>query len=170
MSRLASFIVALTLSCAALPAAAHPVADWQFYEDPALGHRIELPYGRFVPAPVDPGETVQRLVEVDGDALLEVYGGENLEGLGIDAFADMLASADRIAEITYRTGGRTWFVLSGFYRRDGFDDQQLIFYAKFMFTRDLSRFAAFEISYPAAQRESYEALVERLEDSFRGPR
>ena len=85
-------------------------------------------------------------------------------------FADMLSHADRVAEVTYRTGGRSWFVLSGYYQRLGFEEEELIFYAKFMFSPDLERFAAFEISYPADEKQRFDAVVERLEESFRRPR
>src|SRR5690606_5326981 len=94
-------------------------------------------------------DDVLRLYERGGDAMIEVYGGENADGLSAAGFADMLAGADRIAEVTYRAGGRSWFVLSGYYERLGFEDEELIFYAKFMFSPSRERFAAFEISYPA---------------------
>lgn len=166
--RPAALLFALLLTLAALPVAAHD-AGWQLYEDPELGFRIELPLGQFEAVADDEGPNALRLYERGGDAIIEVYGGENVDGLSAAEFADMLAGADRIADVTYRTGGRSWFVLSGYYERLGFEEQELIFYAKFMFSRDLERFAAFEISYPAADKARFNTVVERLEASFRSP-
>lgn len=156
---------------ACLPSAAQDFPRWEHYVDPELGFEIDLPLGWFEPV-IDPERpSVLQLVERNGGAaLLEVYGGENVETLSAAEFADFLSEADRIAEVTYRTGGRTWFVLSGYYRREGFEAQRLIFYAKFMFSADLSHFAAFEISYPREDKWRFDPVVERIEDSFRGPR
>jgi hypothetical protein len=103
------------------------------------------------------------------DALLEVYGGYNRDRLSLSEFVDFLSQADRIAEITYRTGGRTWFVISGYYRREEPSDPSLIFYAKVMFSRDLERFSAFEISYPQRYKRQMDPVVEALESSLRPP-
>lgn len=169
MPRLPACLIALLFALtASLPVAAQ-APGWQTYEDPELGFRIELPLAQFEPIGADEGPEVLRLFERGGDAMIEVYGGQNPEGLSAAEFADMLAGADRIAEVTYRTGGRTWFVLSGYYQRLGFEEQELIFYAKFMFSPDLERFAAFEISYPATDKQRFDAVVERLEASFRSP-
>jgi len=81
-----------------------------------------------------------------------------------------VSRADRIREVTYRAQGRGWFVLSGYYQRDGEERQDLIFYAKFMFSSDRSVFSGFEISYPAANKRRLDRVVTRLEKSFRGPR
>lgn len=170
MSRLAACLVALLFALlSSLPTAAQ-APGWQLYEDPELGYRIDLPLAMFEAiAADDDGPGVLRLYERGGDAMLEVYGGRNPDGLSAGQFADMLAGADRIAEVTYRAGGRSWFVLSGYYARLGFEEQELIFYAKFMFSPDLSRFAAFEISYPADEKRRFDEFVERLEASFRRP-
>lgn len=170
MSRLLVRLAALLFALfASLPAIAQS-PGWQPYEDPQLGFSIDLPLAQFEPIADEAGPEVMRLYERGGDAMIEVYGGENVDGLSAAGFADMLSRADRIAEVTYQTGGRSWFVLSGYYQRLGFEEQELIFYAKFMFSPGLERFAAFEISYPADDKKRFDALVERLEASFRRPR
>lgn len=170
MPRLPACVVAMLFAlAAALPTMAQ-APGWQPYEDPDHGYRIELPLAEFEAIGDDDGPDVLRLYERGGgDAMIEVYGGENPDGLNTTEFADMLAGADRIAEVTYRAGGRSWFVLSGYYQRLGFEEQELIFYAKFMFSSDLERFAAFEISYPAADKQRFDPVVERLEATFRSP-
>ncbi len=109
------------------------------------------------------------LSEVVGLGQIDVYGAENAEGLTPREFADVLEQAERVKEVTYRTGGRNWFVLSGYYRREGDEAEELIFYAKFMFSPDRSRLAAFEISYPLSEKQRFDAIVDRLERSLRAP-
>lgn len=160
--------LAVLLFALSLPALAQG-PGWERYEVPEPGFSIELPLADFEALGDDGGPEMLRLYERGGDAMIEVYGGENADGLSAAGFADMLSHADRVAEVTYHTGGRSWFVLSGYYRRLGFEEEELIFYAKFMFSPDLERFAAFEISYPADEKQRFDAVVERLEVSFRRP-
>jgi len=141
--------------------------EWRSYQDPTLGFSIALPPGfRSALRENDPAEV--RLV--DGEAELTVFGGSNAEGWSAEAFADFVGQADRIEEVTYRRVGGSWFVLSGFYRREGSERDDLIFYTKFMLSSDRSRFAGFEISYPAADKRAMDDVVERLEGSFTPPR
>jgi hypothetical protein len=140
---------------------------WERYVDPDLGYRIDLPTGQFKRIEADP--PLVRLHRDETDALLEVYGGYNRDRLSLSESVDFLSQADRIAEITYRTGGRSWFVISGYYRREEPSDPSLIFYAKVMFSRDLERFSAFEISYPQRYKRQMDPVVEALESSLRPP-
>ena len=146
-------------------------AGWSLRVDRTTGYRVEVPLALLQPVEAGPDDprSVQSFASADGSALLETYAGANLDNMSLDGFMDFLASADRIAEVTYSRNGRSWFVLSGYYRRAGYEDESLIFYAKFMFTPGLERFSAFEISYPAAQRNLYDPVVERIEDSLRAP-
>lgn len=56
-------------------------------------------------------------------------------------------------------------MLSGHYTGDG-----LIYYAKYVFSPDLSQVGGFEISYAASEKVRMDPIVEHLEASFRGPR
>ena len=146
---------------------AQPAITWQPYTDPQYGFSAELPTGLF--APVDEGETPGlRLAEVGGDAMISLYGGP-AAGLTRDGLEERLEAGEQIRTITYRAGGDSWFVLSGFY-----DDTEAqegdIFYTKVLFSPDRQSFSAFEISFPPQDKPRFEALVERLEDSFTRPR
>jgi len=140
---------------------------WLPYTDPTYGFSAELPTGLF--APVDTGETPGiRLAEVGGDAQISLYGGP-AGGLTRDGLEERLSAGEQIATITYRAGGQSWFVLSGFYQPvDGGEGE--IFYTKVLFSPDNQSFSAFEISFPPEDKPRFEALVERLEDSFTRPR
>jgi len=158
-------ICLLVLLALAAPVLAQ--GGWERYVDPEFGYSIDLPTGQF--EWVEAELPITRMRQEETDTLLEVYGGYNRDGLSLSEFVDFLAQADRIAEITYRTGGRTWFVISGYYRREEPGDPSLIFYAKFIFTRDLDRFSAFEISYPRRHKSEVDPVVEALEASLRPP-
>lgn len=160
---LAAFVLLLSASLAV-----GQDIEWRRYVNDDFGYRIDLPLGLFeITESKDAGLS---LTEVDGLGQIEIYGAYNELGLSTADFADELSQADRIDEVTYRTGGRSWFVLSGYYAREGQEVEDLIFYAKFMFSADRSRVAAFEISYPLADKRRFDRIVARLERSLRAPR
>ena len=105
--------------------------------------------------------------EVDGEAIIDVYSGHNLKRLQPTAFIEELSHAPRIEDITYTAQGRSWFAISGHYVREGADQGGLIYYAKFVFSADLTRFAAFEISYPPVEKRAMDPVVTHLEKSLR---
>lgn len=151
----------LALLFCSLPAQAQ---EWRRYVHAELGFSVSLPIGVFE---VDEN-TAERLhlSESGGEAQLDVFGITNPESLSVAAFREMIEAADPSRRITYRAGGRSWFVLSGY-----LDDEAepTIFYAKFMLSRDGTSVSAFEISYPEAQRDRYDDMVERIEDSLTAP-
>ncbi len=150
-----------------LTATGAPEIHWQTYDDPAFGYEVELPLGMFTGARrEDNGIT---LVETGGRGQIDVYGAANPEGLSPREFEAELGDADRIREITYARRGRSWFVISGYYRREGEDSEDLIFYAKFMFSPDRERLSAFEASYPVSDKRRYDPIIERMEDSLTSP-
>ncbi len=165
MIRIAAAVI-LALSVA--PAVAQAVrTDWTPYVDPVFGFSAELPLGLFSVVEVK-GSPGIMLAEVGGEAQLSLYGGP-AEGMNRDALEARLSAGEQIGTITYQTGGRSWFVLSGFYEPLGPGDLT-IFYTKVMFSPDHQTFSAFEISFPAEDKPRFEALVERFEDSFTRPR
>lgn len=145
-----------------------PAAAWEPYRNPAFGYAIELPGAPFAVEEAADGRGVT-LIELGGLGQVDVYGGRNLEGLTVRAFEAALGAAPRIAEITYARRGNSWFVISGHYRREGAESTPLIFYAKVMFSPDRQRLAAFEASYPQAEKARWDPIIERLEASLRAP-
>lgn len=155
-------IALLILVFCAVPAQAQ---SWRRYVHPQLGFSVSLPIGLFE---VDENATDRlELSEVGGEAQLDVFGVKNPEALSAGEFRAMMETADPSRRITYRAGGRSWFVLSGYLENEGVPT---IFYAKFMLSRDGTAVSAFEISYPEAERARFDDLVERIEDSLTAPR
>lgn len=141
--------------------------EWTRYNNSTFGYSIDAPLGLFRSSSVE--EKGVTLLEQDGRGQIDIYGATNVQMLQPSQFEDALASADRIREITYSRRGASWFVISGYYRRQGDESVDLIFYAKFMFSPDRSALSAFEASYPVADKRRYDPIIERMEDSLTPP-
>jgi hypothetical protein len=166
MPRRVAAALAATLLFSAPAALAQSDAGWQDYTDPNYGFFAQLPMGLFVPVDAGdrPGITLQ---EIGGEAQLSLYGGP-ADGMTRDGLEARLEAGDQINTITYRAGGESWFVLSGFYDQSD-RGEQTIYYTKVMFSPDHETFSAFEISFPAEDKPRLEALVEHFEDNFTRP-
>lgn len=144
---------------------ATPAAAWERYTHGNLGFSVQVPTHLFR---IDSRANERlRLSEVDGAALLDIYGMRNPELTSIEDFAAMLEDADPSRRITYRAGGNSWYVLSGYLENEA---EPTIFYAKFMLSRDGTALSAFELSYPAAERRRLDRVVEQMEDTLSAPR
>lgn len=161
--RLMPVLVLAALALLPLPAAA-----WEPYENPIYGYEISLPGAPFAVEERADGEGVT-LIDNAGRGQIDVYGAQNAERLSPRAFEAVLREAERIREVTYAARGASWFVVSGYYHREGDDSDDLIFYAKFMFSPDRTRLAGFEASFPAADKPRWAPIIEAMEDSFRAP-
>ena len=160
MVRYAIIVAALIASA---PAIAQEQLGWQTYEDPQLGFTIELPSALF--SPIEGGEPGQLLLgEQGGEAELLIYGVAGPQQTDFDRFIADVESASGVDVISYRAEGDSWLVLSGYLEMG-----QRIFYAKFMFTPERDALSAFEITYPARDKERFDAIVARLEGSLTRP-
>lgn len=156
------------LLLAALTLLPLPALAWETYEHPGYGYEIALPGSPFAVEERADGQGVT-LLDVAGRGQIDVYGAQNAENLSPREFEAVLREAERIREVTYAARGNSWFVVSGFYHRAGDDSDDLIFYAKFMFSPDRTRLAGFEASFPAADKPRWAPIIEAMEDSFRAP-
>jgi len=159
-------LVSLTLSLSLALLSPVDAAAWSSLRDPAGQYTIDLPTSSFRQEASDQAGHLT-FSEIGGDAILDIYGGRNLKRLEPAAFIAELSHAPRIKDITYTARGRTWFASSGHYIREGGDADSLIYYAKFVFSDDLARFTAFEISYPPGEKRRMDPLVTHLEKSLR---
>lgn len=157
-------LAVLALLCTAPAVAA---AEWQRYVDPVFHYSIDAPDDGFETV-ADPARNGLTLFERDGHGQIDVYAVDNTDGLTLGEIRDAISQADRIKRVTYSRAGRTWFVLSGYYRRQ--DETDLIFYAKFMFSPDRATFSGFEASYPVDDKRRYDPIIERMEDTLTAPR
>ncbi|QQR40345.1 hypothetical protein [Devosia rhizoryzae] len=163
-------VVAAALVCLALSTAslAQSGAGWERYDDRLNGFSVELPFGLFEPS-AQSDTPSQLFLETDGDGQITLYSGD-AAGMTLDDFAARLSADDPNREITYRAEGGSWFVLSGFSQSQIEGVEPLIFYTKVLFSADGERFSGFEVSYPVSDKIRYDAIIERIEDSFTRPR
>ena len=137
---------------------------WQTYQDPTYGFSAELPLGTFDVVSVD-GIPGLALKQIDGNATINLHGGR-AQGMTRDGLETHMEAGVN-ATTTYRAGGTSWFVLSGYY--DGGQGEDTIYYTKVLFSPDRETFAAFEITFPASDKPRFEAMVEHFEDNFTRP-
>jgi hypothetical protein len=165
MFRLAALAV-ITAMMSIAPVAGQASGEWQRYVDPTLGFSAALPLGAFAVVAEDdtPGLTLK---EIGGHATINLYGGP-AQGMTREALESRLESGAQRTTTTYKAGGESWFVLSGYY--DGMEREDTIFYTKVMFSPDHQTFSAFEITFPAQEKQRFEPLVEHFEDNFTRPR
>jgi hypothetical protein len=140
--------------------------EWTPYLDPAYGFSAELPLGLFEPV-ADAGAPGASFETADGHGLLRLSAGPAAD-MDREALEARLSQGAQVGTITYRAGGESWFVLSGYYEPQA-GEELTIFYIKVMFGADREHFSAFEISFPADEKPRFEAVVERFEDNFTRP-
>ena len=160
----AAFAAMLLFLVAALPSLAQ--TGWETYRDPALGYRIDLPRGGF--EQLEGGEGRVILADAEDQARITVFGEDVPAGRSLGQLEEALRQSDLVDEVTYRAGGKSWFVLSGHFR-DTQAPEEMIFYVKLMLNRDRSAYSTFAISYPRSLKRQYDPVVERLERSLRAP-
>lgn len=151
----AMFLGLLALQCAQ----AHAL-DWKRYDNPRFGTVILVPSGFVAEAPSVNGDGAS-FVSADGRARIAVYASRAPSVVTVDfvAYREWLAAEVGIA-ISYRAHGRGWFVISG---RKGKD----ITYIKVVSgCTDSSVAHHVRISYPADEKQKYDAIVSRVARSL----
>ena len=161
--------LALALLIAVLGLGPAHAAEWRKYVDPTFGYSITIPEDGF-DAELGPGRNGLTIYERDGRGQIDVYAIRNDDGLTLSEMKAALSTADRIERITYSRAGHSWLVVSGYYKRPADEGTELIFYAKFMISKDGKSTAAFEASYPLSEKRRFDPVIERMEDSLTRPR
>ncbi len=134
---------------------------WQSYRNERFG--LSLSY---------PGEVfqIERTSEAGDGVVFAAHGTDarmlvgalpNRDRHTVAAYQDFVARKSYGAyQIHYRPRGSTWFVLSG--EGDG-----KIFYEKVVFSCGGRLINSFALIYPTADRQIFDPIVERVEDTFR---
>lgn len=158
-------ILQATAAFAALAIAALPVSAtdsrWTLEKDPDLGLRYSYPAHVFSRVEGDGKPYFHYFASASSEAKFLVGGWNNAKGQSPAAFKQwLIENVGGYDELTYRPRGRSWFVMSG-YRGES------IYYEKVMFSCGGSVVNVFAITYPVKQRDLYDTIVERMEDTFR---
>ena len=135
--------------------------DWSSARDPDLGFAYSYPSKLFNRLEGDGKPSFHYFATEDSAAKFLVGGWANSEGQSPASFKRWItANVGGYDEVTYRPRGRSWFVLSG-YRGDQ------IYYEKVMFSCGGELVNVFAITYPIAERNVYDPMVERMENTFK---
>jgi len=144
----------------ALPADAD-ASPWALQTDPDIGFRYSYPVEAFSPLEGDGKPYFHYFASPSAEAKFLVGGWNNTRAQSPEGLKRwLIENVGGYDEITYRPRGRSWFVLSG-YRGDS------IYYEKVMFSCGGSLVNVFAITYRVDQRNIYDPILERMEDTFR---
>jgi hypothetical protein len=154
-------LVALAAFCG-LPLQANE--RWIEERDPQFGYGYSYPDEVFASVEGDGKPGFHYFASNATDAKFLVGAWDNQDNATPEHFKRwMIANAGGYEEITYQPRGRSWFVISG-YRGDQ------IYYEKVMFSCRKRIVNILAIAYPIAERDQFDPVVERMEDSFSAAR
>jgi hypothetical protein len=153
--------LAAAFSAVAASAATTP---WSHEHDGDLGFRFSYPRALFSQIEGDGKPAFHYFMSPNSEAKFMVGAWNNREGRTPDQFKRwLMTNIGGYDEVTYRPRGRSWFVLSG-YRGDE------IYYEKVMFSCGGQVVNVMALAYPSGERDLYDPVVERMEDSFKPAR
>jgi len=134
--------------------------DWSAQQDPQFGFKYSYPAELFVSTKGErPSFYYFRSQETDAKFLVGAWNNE--KGNTPEEFKHwMLTHAEGYEDITYQPHGQSWFVVSG-HRGDQ------IYYEKTIFSCSIRVVNVFAIAYPEVERQRFDPVVERMEDSFK---
>ena len=154
-------LAVITMLLTAGHAYAASTDGWTALRNERFGFRLEYPADLFRPHRTSKAGDGMVLVSSDGNGRLLVGAFANHSGYSPASYQSSLARQSYGSfPVTYAPRGQTWFALSG--EREG-----KIFYEKVMFSCGNGIITSFAMTYPAAQRRRFDAVVERIENSFR---
>lgn len=160
MSR-GAILCGIFIACLAAPFSVAFAEQWVKQRESHLGFAYSYPSDVFEEIAGDGKPGFHYFESTASEAKFLVGGWNNKAQQTPESFKRwVIANAGGYDEVTYRPRGRSWFVLSG-YRGD------TIYYEKVMFSCREKLVSIFAISYPTAERDLFDPIVERMENTFR---
>jgi hypothetical protein len=134
---------------------------WITYQNPRFGYSLFYPSALFETGETPENGAGQTFATLDGRAKIVVFGVLNAENFSPAEYRRVLLEEfGGYDKMDYSPTGKTWFVLSGF-RGDN------IYYQKVLFTCSNKVISVLSITFPTAEKQAYEPLVETIEDNFK---
>lgn len=132
--------------------------DWQTFEVPGFGTRVEYPARIFAPSGETKRGTGQRFESPDGRATLTIYATENEAG---DTPGRYLRKYLRQSRLGYERVTRSFFAIS----KEG---GGLIYYSRCNFSRSSKALIhCFDLVYPQEEKRTWDPVVTRISLSLR---
>jgi hypothetical protein len=148
-----------SVPAATLPRPVINTKDWATYRDTRLGFKLSYPPDVF-------GETTENkdqqrtMASRDGRTRLRIAVAQNENGIVLGDHRNALLAGYAGASLHYTPKGTYWFVLSGTR-----GDQ--IFYHRVTLSCDRKALHGWEVVFPAAERPTYEMIVDAMHRSYR---
>jgi hypothetical protein len=158
--RLGSSFVSGALAAMLFTAATAAAADtWLTYHNDRYGTTIDYP--DFFKAQPPPGSDDGREFKSADGADFTVSALYNALDFDLAKYRNFIVhNLDPGAIVTYQANGGDWFVISGAKGAD-------IFYQRHLLSHGGQMTEDFDISYPAALKQTYDPIVARMAKSFR---
>jgi hypothetical protein len=158
LMRLGSSFI-LVVVAATVFAAAAAADTWLTYHNDRYGTTIDYP--DFFKAQPPPGSDDGREFKSADGADFTVSALYNALDFDLAKYRDFIVkNLDPGAIVTYQAHGGDWFVVSGTKGAD-------IFYQRHLLSHGGQMTEDFDISYPAALKQTYDPIVARMTKSFR---
>jgi hypothetical protein len=134
------------------------ILDWQAFEVPEFGTRVEYPARIFTAVGEAEKGVGRRFESKDGRAILSIYARENEDG---DTPVSYLRKNLRQRTLDYERVTRSFFAISS--ERDG-----IIYYSRCNFSRPArGSLHCFDLVYPQAEKRAWDSVVTRISLSLR---
>ena len=134
------------------------ILDWQTFEVPEFGTRVEYPARIFTAVGEAEKGVGRRFESKDGRAVLSIYARENEDD---DTPASYLRKNLRQRTLDYERVTRSFFAIS--MERDG-----IIYYSRCNFSRSArGSLHCFDLVYPQAEKRAWDPVVTRISLSLR---
>jgi hypothetical protein len=134
------------------------ILDWQTFEVPEFGTRVEYPARIFTAVGEAEKGVGRRFESKDGRAILSIYARENEDD---DTPASYLRRNLRQRTLDYERVTRSFFAISS--ERDG-----IIYYSRCNFSRPArGSLHCFDLVYPQAEKRAWDSVVTRISLSLR---
>ena len=134
------------------------ILDWQTFEVPEFGTRVEYPARIFTAVCEAEKGGGRRFESRDGRAILSIYARENEDD---DTPASYLRKNLRQRTLDYERVTRSFFAISS--ERDG-----IIYYSRCNFSRPArGSLHCFDLVYPQAEKRAWDSVVTRISLSLR---
>src|SRR5262249_15044687 len=127
--------------------------DWQTFEVPEFGTRVDYPARIFAPSGKTKRGVGQRFESPDGSVTLSIYATDNAAG---DTPASYLRKYLRQSRLGYERVTRSFFAIS----KEG---GGLIYYSRCNFSRSAkAAIHCFDLVYPQEEKRAWDAVVTRI--------
>ena len=132
--------------------------DWQIFEVPEFGTRVEYPARILAPSAKSKRGVGERFESADGRVILSIYATDNEAG---DTPGSYLRKYLRQSRLGYERVTRSFFAIS----KEG---EGLIYYSRCNFSRSAkAAIHCFDLVYPQEEKRAWDPVVTRISLSLR---